>query len=151
MKQVSNAAPEQRRMRELREEREPSVAAYVPVEQGRLFAYLLAGGTAEKRFGHSRMDIKVSVEAARADMLVEQLVAPIQAGGQCPLQFVLCMPRLGRVNALVHREQNTWAIELDAEEEATNRWLRGVRQQCQERCTQALGQPVKFYLPGTRS
>ena len=148
MTQVSNTAPEHRRTRELREEREPGVGAYVPLEQGRLFAHLLAGGAAEKRFGHSRLDIKASVEVAKADVLVEQLVAPVQAGTQWPLQFVLSLPRLGRINALVHREQNAWAIELDAQDDATNHWLRGVRQQCQQRCTQALGQPVRFYLPG---
>ncbi|CRM41348.1 MULTISPECIES: type III secretion system HrpP C-terminal domain-containing protein [Pseudomonas] len=151
MTQVSNTTPEHRRTRELRQEREPGVGGYVPLEQGRLFAHLLAGGAAEKRFGHSRLDIKASVEAARADVLIEQLVAPIQAGAQWPLQFVLCMPRQGRINALVHRDQNAWAIELDAQDDATNHWLRGVRQQCQERCTQALGQTVRLYLPGDRS
>ena len=151
MTQVSNTAPEHRRPRELREEREPGVGAYVPLEQGRMFAYLLAGGAAEKRFGHSRLDIKASVEAARSDVLVEQLVAPIQAGTQWPLQFVLSLPRLGRINASVRREQGAWNVELTAEETHTARWLPGVRQRLEDGLAGALAQPVHVHLADVSS
>jgi hypothetical protein len=59
----------------------------------------------------------------------------------------LYLPRLGRINASVRRERGAWAIELDAEHDATARWLSGVRQQCEHRLAGALGQPVSLLLP----
>lgn len=81
------------------------------------------------------------------EALAEQLAPRVLAGSQWPLQAVLYLPRLGRINASVRREQSAWAIELEAEHDATARWLGGVRQQCEDRFTQALGLPVSLSLP----
>ena len=85
--------------------------------------------------------------AAMIEALAEQLAPRIQATAQWPLQAVLYLPRLGRINASVRREQGAWAIELDAEHDATARWLSGVRQPCEDRLAGALGQPVSLLLP----
>jgi hypothetical protein len=74
------------------------------------------------------------------EALAEQLAPRMQAASQWPLQAVLYLPRLGRINASVRREQ-------DAEEKATVRWLSGVRQQCEDRFAATLGQPVNLFLP----
>jgi hypothetical protein len=81
------------------------------------------------------------------EALAEQLAPRMQAASQWPLQAVLYLPRLGRINARVRREQGAWNVELDAEEKATVRWLSGVRQQCEDRFAATLGQPVSLFLP----
>ncbi|AMN78792.1 hypothetical protein AYR47_10850 [Pseudomonas azotoformans] len=81
------------------------------------------------------------------EALAEQLVPRLQAASQWPLQAVLYLPRLGRINASVRREQNAWSIDLDAQDDATARWLNGVRQQVEDRFTQLLGQTVSLLLP----
>ncbi|WP_419178905.1 type III secretion system HrpP C-terminal domain-containing protein [Pseudomonas trivialis] len=84
--------------------------------------------------------------AALIEALAEQLAPRLQAASQWPLQAVLYLPRLGRINASVRREQSAWSIDLEAEEEATARWLSGVRQQVEDRFTQTLGQTVSLQL-----
>lgn len=147
MKQVSNSPPERPRLRDSREQREPNMTAMVPLEQGRLFAHLLADDSGEGSYGASRVDVRALVGAAGVEALVEQLVPRIQMSPQWPLQAVLYLPRLGRINATVRREQGAWSIDLEADDAATGRWLTGVRQQCQDRVAGALGQPVRLNLP----
>ena len=81
------------------------------------------------------------------EALAEQLAPRMQAALQWPLQAVLYLPRLGRINASVRREQSAWSIELEAQEDETARWLNGVRQQVEGRLTQTLGQTVSLRLP----
>ncbi|WP_340054299.1 type III secretion system HrpP C-terminal domain-containing protein [Pseudomonas sp. JAI120] len=83
------------------------------------------------------------------EALTEQLAPRVQAGSQWPLQAVLYLPRLGRINASVRREQSAWSIELEAEHDATARWLSGVRQQCEDRFSAVLGLPVNLLVPST--
>jgi hypothetical protein len=149
MTQVSNTPPERLRLREAREEREPGSSRIVPVEEGRLFAQLFTDddGGLGSGAGASLAATKASGGAAMIDALAEQLAPRMQVASQWPLQAVLYLPRLGRINARVRREQGAWNIELEAEQDATARWLSGVRQQCENRFAQALGQPVSLSLP----
>ena len=147
MTQVANKPVERPRLREPREEREPGTVGVVPWEQGRLFAQLFAHDGEDAGTGAS-LSGKIAVAGiAVLEALAEQLAPRVLAGSQWPLQAVLYLPRLGRINASVRREQSAWAIELEAEHDATARWLGGVRQQCEDRFTQALGLPVSLSLP----
>lgn len=147
MTQVANKPVERPRLREPREEREPGTLGVVPWEQGRLFAQLFAHDGEDARTGASLSGKKAVAGIAMIEALAEQLAPRVLAGSQWPLQAVLYLPRLGRINASVRREQSAWAIELEAEHDATARWLGGVRQQCEDRFTQALGLPVSLSLP----
>lgn len=147
MTQVSNTPTEPPRPREPREEREPSTAGVVMWEQGRLFARLFTDNDEDTGARGSLSGARASSGVAMLEALAEQLAPRIQAAAQWPLQAVLYLPRLGRINASVRRERGAWAIELDAEHDATARWLNGVRQQCEDRLAGALGQPVSLLLP----
>ena len=147
MTQVANKPTERPRLREPRDEREPGAAGVVPWEQGRLFARLFADEREGGGAGASLSAKKSAAGVAQIEALAEQLGPRVLAGSQWPLQAVLYLPRLGRINASVRREQSGWAIELEAEHDATARWLSGVRQQCEDRFTQALGLPVSLLLP----
>jgi len=143
MTEVSNKPAERPRPREPREE--PGATAGVPVELGRFFAQLFTeerGGA-----GASLSGKKASAGIAHIDALAEQLAPRLQSASQWPLQAVLYLPRLGRINASVRREQGAWTIELEAEQHTTARWLSGVRQQCEGRFAVALGQPVNLLVP----
>ena len=147
MTQVSNNPTEPPRPRESREEREPSTAGVGMLEQGRLFARLFTDNDEDTGARGSLSGARASSGVAMLEALAEQLAPRIQAAAQWPLQAVLYLPRLGRINASVRRERGAWAIELDAEHDATARWLSGVRQQCEDRLAGALGQPVSLLLP----
>ena len=147
MTQVANKPVERPRLREPREEREPGTVGVVPWEQGRLFAQLFAHDGEDAGTGASLSGKKAVAGIAMIEALAEQLAPRVLAGSQWPLQAVLYLPRLGRINASVRRERGAWAIELDAEHDATARWLSGVRQQCEDRLAGALGQPVSLLLP----
>lgn len=147
MTQVSSKPTEHPRRRETREDREPTGAGVVPWEQGRLFAQLFAGKDEGGGMGPSLSKAKPSTSAAMIEALTDQLLPRVQMGSQWPLQAVLYLPRLGRINASVRREQGGWAIELEAEQDATARWLSGVRQHCEGRLANALGLPVSLHLP----
>ncbi|UII72249.1 type III secretion system HrpP C-terminal domain-containing protein [Pseudomonas sp. HN11] len=147
MTKVVNKPTERPRLREPREEREPGAAGVVPWEQGRLFAQLFANDGDGVGTGASLPGKKTATGIAMIEALAEQITPRVLAGSQWPLQAVLYLPRLGRINASVRREQSGWAIELEAEHDATARWLSGVRQQCEDRFTQALGLPVSLLLP----
>ena len=147
MTQVANTPTERPTLREPREERESGAAGVVPWEQGRLFARLFAGDGEGAGTRASLPGKKPAAGVAMIEALAEQLAPRVWAGSQWPLQAVLYLPRLGRINASVRREQSAWAIELEAEHDATARWLSGVRQQCEDRFTQALGLPVNLRLP----
>ncbi|MBB4815686.1 MULTISPECIES: type III secretion system HrpP C-terminal domain-containing protein [Pseudomonas] len=147
MTQVSNKPTERPRPSEAREEREPGAMGVVAWEQGRLFAQLFADNDEGFGSGASLSGVKTSTDAAMMQALAEQLAPRIQAGANWPLQAVLYLPRLGRINASVRREPNAWTIELEAEHDATARWLSGVRQQCEERFSGELGMPVNLLLP----
>ena len=147
MTQVANKPTERPRLREPRDEREPGAAGVVPWEQGRLFARLFADEREGGGAGASLSAKKSAAAVAQIEALAEQLGPRVLAGSQWPLQAVLYLPRLGRINASVRREQGAWAIELEAEHDATARWLSGVRQQCEDRFAQALGLPVNLILP----
>ncbi|WP_026136580.1 type III secretion system HrpP C-terminal domain-containing protein [Pseudomonas sp. CBZ-4] len=147
MTQVANKPTERPRLREPRDEREPGAAGVVPWEQGRLFARLFADEREGGGAGASLSAKKSAAGVAQIEALAEQLGPRVLAGSQWPLQAVLYLPRLGRINASVRREQGAWGIELEAEHDATARWLSGVRQQCEDRFAQALGLPVNLILP----
>ena len=146
MTQVSDKPAERPRPRDAREEREPGVAGVVPAELTRLFSQLWADDGEGSGAGTPLARTRTSGGPAMIEALAEQLAPRMQAASQWPLQAVLYLPRLGRINASVRREQGAWSIELEAEEEATARWLSGVRQQVEERCTQTMGRPVSLLL-----
>lgn len=147
MTQVSTRPAERARVREPRAEREPEAANVVPWEQGRFFAQLLADDDGGGGPGASLACMNAACATTLIQALTEQLLPRVLGAAQWPLQATLYLPRLGRINASVRREQGGWNIELDAEVAATARWLKGVRQQCQERLAGALGQPVNLHLP----
>ncbi|NVZ49894.1 flagellar hook-length control protein FliK [Pseudomonas sp. B6002] len=150
MKQISNKPTEYPRLREIREDREPIGAGVVPWEQGRLFAQLFAGRDDGAGRGPSLLKAKPIADATLIGALTDLLLPRMQMGAQWPLQAVLYLPRLGRINASVRREQGAWAIELEPEQDATARWLSGVRQRCEGRLAAALGLPVSLHLPCIR-
>ncbi|WP_285427852.1 type III secretion system HrpP C-terminal domain-containing protein [Pseudomonas sp. lyk4-R2A-8] len=147
MSEVSNKPLERPRPLHAREEREPGAVGAVAWEQGRLFAQLFADSDEHSGSGASLSGIKASAAAGMVEALAEQLAPRIQAASQWPLQAVLYLPRLGRINARVHREQSAWSVELEAEQDATARWLSGVRQHCEDRFSHVLGLPVNLLLP----
>ncbi|MGY2137279.1 type III secretion system HrpP C-terminal domain-containing protein [Pseudomonas reactans] len=151
MTQVADKPTERPSLREPRDEREPGAADAVPWEQGRLFARLFANAGEGAGTGASLSGKKTAAGIAMIEALAEQLGPRVLAGSQWPLQAVLYLPRLGRINASVRREQGAWGIELEAECDATARWLSGVRQQCEDRFTHALGLPVSLSLPNVGS
>ena len=150
MTQVSSKPYERPRSREPREDRDSATAGVVPWEQGRLFAQLFGDDAESTGYGAARSGMSAPAAVAMIEALAEQLAPRVLVAAQWPLQATLYMPRLGRINATVRREQNAWGIDLDAEQEATARWLCGVRQQCQERFAQALDAPVSLHLPDAR-
>ena len=147
MTQVSDKPAERPRPRDAREEREPGMAGVVPAELTRLFSQLWADDGEGPGAGTPLARTRTSGGPAMIEALAEQLAPRMQAASQWPLQAVLYLPRLGRINASVRREQGAWNVELDAEEKATVRWLSGVRQQCEDRFAATLGQPVNLFLP----
>ena len=147
MKQVSVSPPERQRPRESRDDRAPEFGTLVPWEQGRLFARLFDdGGQDSGGYGASLNGIKASGDVAMIGALTEQLAPRMLVGSQWPLMAVFHLGRLGRINASIRREQGSWNVELDAEQDNTARWLSGVRQQCEQRLAQSLRQPVSLYL-----
>jgi hypothetical protein len=139
------------RPRAPRAEREPQAASVMVWEQGRFFAQLLADEDRGGGHGASLASMKTASAATLVQALTEQLVPRVLGAAQWPLQATLYLPRLGRINASVRREQGAWNIELDAELDGTARWLNGVRQQCQERLTGALGLAVNLHLSNSGS
>lgn len=146
MTQVPANKPERSRLREPRDEREPGTGAVVAWEHGRLFAQLFGNDGEGSGYGSSLAGTPASTQIAMIHAMTEQLVPRIHAATQWPLQAVLYLPKLGRINASVRREQGAWNIELEAEEESTTRWLPGVRQRFQDGMAAALGQPVNVHL-----
>ncbi|WP_411381262.1 type III secretion system HrpP C-terminal domain-containing protein [Pseudomonas sp. MPB26] len=147
MKQVFDKPAERPRLRETREDRESGTAGVVPAELTRLFAMLWTDDR-DGSGAHASLSGKKGMgSVAMIEALAEQLAPRIQAVSQWPLQAVLYLPRLGRINARVCREQDAWSIDLEAQEDATARWLSGVRQPCEDRLAVALGQPVSLHLP----
>ncbi|MEJ5281146.1 flagellar hook-length control protein FliK [Pseudomonas sp. C 49-2] len=151
MTQVSDKPAERPRPRDAREEREPGMAGVVPTELTRLFSQLWADDGEGSGAGTQLSGTKASGGAAMIEALSEQLAPRMQAASQWPLQAVLYLPRLGRINASVRREQSAWSIELEAQEDETARWLNGVRQELENRFTQTLGQTVSLLLPSVGS
>ncbi|WP_339468325.1 type III secretion system HrpP C-terminal domain-containing protein [Pseudomonas sp. EL_65y_Pfl1_R83] len=146
MTQVSDKPAERPRLRETHEERESGIAGVVPAELTRLFAQFWAYDGDGSGAGTSLSGTKGVEGAAMIEALAEQLAPRLQAASQWPLQAVLYLPRLGRINASVRREQGAWSIDLEAEEEATARWLSSVRQQVEGRFTQTLGRPASVLM-----
>lgn len=147
MTQVSDKPAERPRLREAREDREPGTVGVVPAELTRLFVQLWTDDGDGSGAHASPSSTKGVGNAAMIAALAEQLAPRLQAAAQWPLQAVLYLPRLGRINASVRREQGVWSIDLEAQEDATARWLSGVRQEVEARFTQTLGQPVSLLLP----
>lgn len=151
MTQVSTKPTERPRQREPREGHEPGAGAVVPWEQGRLFAQLFSDSDEGSGTRGGLSGMKESMTTSMIEALAEQLAPRVMGSAQWPLQAVLYLPRLGRINASVRREQNAWSIDLEAEDDATARWLRGTRQQCEGRFAAALGQPVSLFIPNAGS
>ncbi len=147
MTRVANKPTGRPRLREAKAERDPTGAGVVPWEHKQLFAQLFASEGEGYGGGASLSGKKSAAGIAMIDALAEQLAPRVLAGTQWPLQAVLYLPRLGRINASVRREQSAWAVELEAEEDATARWLSGVRQRCEQRFADTLGMPVNLFLP----
>ncbi|MBC3232873.1 type III secretion system HrpP C-terminal domain-containing protein [Pseudomonas lurida] len=147
MTQVSDKPAERPRLHEAREEREPGTAGAVPAELTRLFAQFWAADDEVAGARGGGVATKTADGAAMIEALVDQLAPRLQAASQWPLNAVLYLPRLGRINASVRREQGAWSIDLEAQEESTARWLSGMRQQCEGRLADTLGQPVSLCLP----
>jgi hypothetical protein len=148
MTQVSDKPAERPRLRETREDRESGTVGVAPAELTRLFAQLWtdAGDGEGAGAKASRSATQRSGNAAMIEALTEQLTPRMQAVSQWPLQATLYLPRLGRINARVRREQGAWSIDLEAQEDATARWLSGVRKLCEDQLAAALGQPVSLHL-----
>lgn len=146
MTQVPANKPERPRVREPRDEREPGTGAFVPLEQGLLFTQLFSREREGGGYGSSRTAMAAPTEALMIEAMAEQLAPRIQGAAQWPLQAVLYLPRLGRINASVRREQGAWNVELEAEETLTARWLPGVRQRLEDGLAGALAQPVHVHL-----
>ncbi|AIG04843.1 type III secretion protein RspP [Pseudomonas fluorescens] len=146
MTQVSASKPERPRLREPRDDREPVMAWGMAGESGQLFTQLLGDTEEGAGYASSTAGAAVSANILMIEAMTSQLLPHIRGGGQWPLQALLHLPRLGRISASVRREQGTWSIELAAEQEHTARWLGGVRQSCQTKLCEALGQPVDLHL-----
>ncbi len=146
MKQVCDKPAERPRLREARQDHEAGTAGVVPAELTRLFAQLWTDD-GDRSGAHASLSSTKGLDSvAMIQALAEQLAPRIQAVSQWPLQAVLYLPRLGRINARVRREQDAWGIDLEAQEDATARWLSGVRQPCEDRLAVALGQRVSLHL-----
>ncbi len=148
MTQVSDKPAERPRLRETREDRESGTVGVAPAELTRLFAQLWTdAGDGEGSGAKASLSApQSSGSAAMIEALTEQLTPRMQAVSQWPLQATLYLPRLGRINARVRREQGAWSIDLEAQEDATARWLSGVRKPCEDQLAAALGQPVSLHL-----
>lgn len=146
MTQVSNKPAERPRVREQRDEREPGAGNVIPGESMRLFNQLWSDDGGGSGTGYSLLKSTALGSAVMIEALAEQLAPRLQGASQWPLQAVLYLPRLGRINACVRREQSHWGIDLEAQEEATTGWLSGLRQQCEDRFALRLGQPVSLFL-----
>ncbi|TFY86929.1 flagellar hook-length control protein FliK [Pseudomonas kairouanensis] len=143
MTQVASSKTE----RPPRDERESGPGVVLPWEQqGRLFSQLFAGEG--KREGSSRSlgAAKATADLALVEAFAEQLVPRLTTATQWPLQAAFFLPRLGRVDVSVRREQGAWHLEMAAEEERTRAWLGGLRQHCQDRLSADLGGPVHLSL-----
>jgi len=142
MTQVPANKPE----RPPRDEREPGTGGFVPLEQGLLFTRLFSRDHEGGGYGSSRTAMTAATETLMIDAMAEQLAPRIQGASQWPLQAMLYLPRLGRINASVRREQGAWNVELMAEEPHTAHWLPGVRQRLEDGLAAALAQPVQVHL-----
>ena len=151
MTQVESKPSEQTRARESRDDREPAAMGVVPWEYRQLFARLFVDDREGSGARVPMSRVKEAPDVAMIAALTEQLVPRVMAASQWPMQAVLYLPRLGRINASVRREQNAWNIELEVEQDTTARWLSGVLQQCERRLAKGLGQPVSLLLPNVGS
>ncbi|WP_300627585.1 type III secretion system HrpP C-terminal domain-containing protein [Pseudomonas sp.] len=147
MSQVSDKPSERSRLGDTRENREPGTAGMVPAELMRVFAQLWTDDSDGSGAQASLSGTKGSHGVAMIEALAEQLAPRMDAASQWPLQAVLYLPRLGRINARVRREHGAWGIDLEAQEHETARWLSGMRQACEDRFAMVLGQPVSLHLP----
>ena len=145
MTQVSIKPPQ--RLRAQSEEREPKPDGLLSWDPARVFFRLLSDERGGAGCGASLTPLKACTDVARIEALAEQLVPRLSGATQWPLVAVLYLPRLGRINVSVRREPGGWNIELDAEQETTQRWLGSVRQQCQARLAADLGRSVCLGLP----
>ena len=145
MTQVSVNRPERQR------QREPEVSGLVPWEQRQLFTQLLEDDGQLAGLGASLAGIKASGDVAMVEALTEHLASRLHGVSQWPLMAVLYVPRLGRINSSIRREQGAWTIDLEAEQEATAHWLRGVRQPCERRLATSLGQSVRLHVANAAS
>ncbi|ARB25810.1 flagellar hook-length control protein FliK [Pseudomonas tolaasii] len=149
MTKVSGSPPKRPRTREPRSDSARANPSVVPWEHARVFAQLFDGSGDGAGSGASLTASKASAHIAMIQALTEQLVPRILGASQWPLVAVLYVPRLGRINTRVRREQGEWSVELAAEEESTAQWLGGVRQRFQDGLTQSLGAPVSVSLANT--
>lgn len=144
MTQVPSSKPE--RARPLRDERESTPGSVLPWDQGRMFAQLFTREGDGEGFGSSLSASMTHADLSLVEAFAEQLVPRLNAATQWPLQAAFFLPRLGRIDVSARREYGAWHIELDAQEERTRVWLGGMRQRCQDRLSNDLGQPVCLSL-----
>ncbi|XVO88188.1 type III secretion system HrpP C-terminal domain-containing protein [Pseudomonas palleroniana] len=147
MTQVPADKVERPRLRELREAREAGAGVAIPEDQGQLFRRLFADEGEPTGYGsHAAAGRSAAAEIAMIETLTEQLAPRLHIASQWPLEAMLYVPRLGRIQTRIRREQGAWSVELEAEQDTTTRWLSGVRQRCEDRIAQAVGQPVSLHL-----
>lgn len=112
----------------------------------RLFARLMADDYGEPSL---RPQVSCSVPCADVGLIhamAEQLAPRLSGGGQWPMQFVIELARLGRINVSARYERRVWNIALEAEQASTYQWLVNHQQITQERLAQTLGQPIRVQL-----
>lgn len=148
MTKVSTSSPKRPRLRALRQDCAPAGSPEVPREHMRLFAQLFAGCDDGAGGGASLAGRKASANVSMIQALTEQLAPRVLGASQWPLVAVLYLPRLGRINANVRREQGAWNIELAAQEESTAQWLGSVRLRLQDGLEHSMGSPVSLSLTG---
>ncbi|AZF51183.1 type III secretion protein HrpP [Pseudomonas sp. R4-34-07] len=142
MNAISANTPERQRRRDPREDRVHEVGAPVPWEQRQLFTQLFGDDEQDSGRSASQPGTRAGGDVAMVEALSEQLIPRLQSGSTWPLTVAMYLPRLGRINARVRREGVGWNIELEAQQDATARWLYDVRHQCEHRLAASLALPV---------
>lgn len=76
------------------------------------------------------------------DAITEQWAIRLLAGTRWPMHFVFYLARRGRLQVSAAHEQHAWYLSVQAEQPCTRQWLSDVRQRCEHRLAQQLGQAV---------
>lgn len=146
MTQLSASKQERARVRESQNEVVPGQGLVVSMESSLLFAQYFADDGGEGGYTSQRPSQAGQADIATIDALSEQLELRLNGVFQWPLHAAIYLPRLGRINVSAKHENQSWEIDLEAEEERSSIWLTGSRQACQDRLSKGLGQPVSLQV-----